>query len=75
MPGAAPGIATAMTERHPDTDRRDDPAGTSSPGPDNLTAKPATPGTDDAHRATAAPGVYEADEDEQQRGKAVTPGN
>jgi hypothetical protein len=63
-----------MTER-PDTDERDEPAGTPSPGPDNLTAKPATPGADDAHQASAVPGAYEADEDAQERGKAVKPGN
>jgi hypothetical protein len=63
-----------MTER-PDTDERDEPAGTPSPGPDNLTAKPATPGADDAHQASAVPGAYEADEGAQERGKAVKPGN
>jgi hypothetical protein len=64
-----------MTEQRPDTDDRADPAGTPSPGPDNLTAKPASPGTDDAGEATAVPGAYEADDAEQQRGKAVKPGN
>ena len=64
-----------MTEQRPDTDDRADPAGTPSPGPDNLTAKPRTPGTDDAGAATAVPGAYEADDAEQQRGKAVKPGN
>ena len=64
-----------MTEQRPDTDDRADPAGTPSPGPDNLTAKPETPGTDDGGRATAVPGAYEADDAEQQRGKAVKPGN
>ena len=64
-----------MTEQRPDTDERDEPAGTPSPGPDNLTSKPATPGTDDAGQATAVPGAYEADAGEQERGKAVKPGN
>jgi hypothetical protein len=63
-----------MTEERPDTDERAEPSGTPSPGPDNLTAKPATPGDDDARRPTAAPGTYEADAAEQQRGKAVKPG-
>jgi hypothetical protein len=64
-----------MTEERPDTDERGEPAGTSSPGPDDLTAKPATPGDDDAGRPTAVPGAYEADDDERERGKAVKPGN
>jgi hypothetical protein len=64
-----------MSEQRPDTDERDEPGGTSSPGPDNLTAKPATPGGDDAHEASAVPGAYQADEAEQERGKAVKPGN
>jgi hypothetical protein len=64
-----------MTEQRPDTDDRADPAGTPSPGPDNLTAKPASPGTDDGGRATAVPGAYEADDAEQRRGKAVKTGN
>ncbi len=63
-----------MTEQRPDTDERDEPAGTPSPGPDNLIAKPAAPGTDD-DGPTAVPGAYEADDAEQQRGKAVKPGN
>ena len=45
----------------PDTDERDEPGGTSSPGPHDLIAKPVTPG-DDAGAATAAPGTYRADE-------------
>jgi hypothetical protein len=63
-----------MTEERPDTDERDEPAGTPSPGPDNLIAKPATPGTDD-DGPTAVPGAYEAGDAEQERGKAVKPGN
>ncbi|HLM04582.1 MAG TPA: hypothetical protein VK402_05270 [Blastococcus sp.] len=64
-----------MTEQRPDTDERDDPGGTPSPGPDDLTATPATPGTDDGGRPSAVPGAYAADADEQERGKAVKPGN
>jgi hypothetical protein len=64
-----------MTERGPDTDERDEPAGTPTPGPGNLTDKPATPGTDDARRPTAIPGAYAADDDDQERGRAVKPGN
>lgn len=64
-----------MTEHRPDTDERDEPAGTTSPGPANLIDKPATPGTDDGERATAVPGAYDADDAEQQRGRAVKPGN
>jgi hypothetical protein len=63
-----------MTEERPDTDERDEPAGTPSPGPHDLTARPATPGTDDG-AAKAVPGAYEADDAEQVRGKAVKPGN
>jgi hypothetical protein len=64
-----------VSEQRPDTDERDEPAGTPSPGPGNLTAKPATPGTDDAGTASAVPGAYEADEAARERGKAVKPGN
>jgi hypothetical protein len=64
-----------MDEHRPDTDERNEPAGTASPGPDDLTAKPATPGTGDEGRPTAVPGAYEADDAEQERGKAVKPGN
>ena len=63
-----------MTEQRPDTDDRDEPGGTPSPGPGSLTAKPAAPGTD-AQGPSAAPGTYQADEDDQERGKAVKPGN
>jgi hypothetical protein len=63
-----------MTEGRPDTDERGEPAGTPSPGPDDLTATPATPGTDDDGPA-AVPGAYAADDAEQERGKAVKPGN
>jgi hypothetical protein len=64
-----------MTEQRPDTDERDEPGGTPSPGPDSLTGKPVTPGTDDAHRPSAVPGAYDADEADRERGKAVKPGN
>jgi len=63
-----------MTEQRPDTDERNEPGGTPSPGQDNLIAK-ATPPGDDAGAPTAAPGTYEADEAEQARGRAVKPGN
>jgi hypothetical protein len=64
-----------MTEQRPDTDERDDPGGTPSPGTDNLTAKPTAPGSEETTQPTAVPGAYEADDDDQQRGRAVTPGN
>jgi hypothetical protein len=57
------------------TDERPDPAGTPTPGPDHLTAKPTTPGSDDSGTPTAVPGAYEADEEERARGRAVKPGN
>jgi hypothetical protein len=63
-----------MTDERPDTDRTD-PAGTPSPGPDNLIDKPATPGGDDPSAPTAVSGAYESDEADQERGKAVKPGN
>ncbi|RBY87623.1 hypothetical protein [Blastococcus sp. TF02A-30] len=64
-----------MTESRPDTDEHREPGGTPSPGPGNLTDRPLTPGTDDDGSATAVPGAYQADEAEQERGKAVKPGN
>ncbi|HZB21902.1 MAG TPA: hypothetical protein VE463_18840 [Blastococcus sp.] len=63
-----------MAEEHPDTDERGEPAGTPSTGPDDLTATPVAPGEDDGG-PTAVPGAYEADDAEQERGKAVKPGN
>jgi hypothetical protein len=63
-----------MTEQHPDTGERAEPAGTPSPGPHDLTDRPTTPGGDDG-RPTAIPGAYEADDAERERGKAVKPGN
>ena len=62
-----------MSERRPDTDERDEPSGTPSPGPDHLTDRALTPGDDGAPRAV--PGAYEADEEEQERGRAMKPGN
>ena len=63
-----------MTDERPDTDECDEPAGTPSPGPHDLTSRPATPGTADDGPA-AVPGAYEADDAERERGKAVKPGN
>ena len=64
-----------MTEQRPDTDERSEPAGTPSTGSGNLTARPVTPGGDDAGEAKAVPGVYEASEADQARGRAQKPGN
>jgi hypothetical protein len=75
FPDGVAGSGPRMTEQRPDTDERHEPGGTPSPGPDNLTAKPATPGTEEAGKATAVPGAYEADDAEQERGRAVKPGN
>ena len=54
---------------------RPDPGGTVSPGPDHLTATATTPGNPDASTPQAAPGAYEADEEEKRRGRARKPGN
>ncbi|WP_104523887.1 hypothetical protein [Blastococcus atacamensis] len=62
-----------MSDQRPDTGERNEPGGTPSPGPDNLTERPLSPGDDGF--AKAVPGAYEADEAEQERGKAVKPGN
>jgi hypothetical protein len=62
-----------MTEQRRDTTEQDEPGGTPSPSPDNLTDRPLSPGDDGS--AKAVPGAYEADESEQERGKAVKPGN
>jgi hypothetical protein len=62
-----------MTEQRPDTDERTDPAGTPSPGPGNLTSRPAVPGDDDAGTAKAVPGAY-ADDAERRPGGEVEPG-
>jgi hypothetical protein len=64
-----------MTAERPDTDERHEPAGTPSPGPTDLTGRPATPGSADTGTPTAVPGAYEADDAERERGKAVKPGN
>ncbi|MGY1826058.1 MULTISPECIES: hypothetical protein [unclassified Blastococcus] len=64
-----------MTEARPDTDEQHEPGGTPSPGRQDLTGRPLTPGTGDDGGAQAIPGAYEADEAEQERGKAVKPGN
>ncbi len=64
-----------MSDPRPDTDERNDPAGTPSLGLDNLTATPTAPGTDDARQPRAVPGAYEADDAERERGRAVKPGN
>jgi hypothetical protein len=58
----------------PDTDDRGEPGGTPSPGPDHLTDGPVVPGAR-GDEPKAAPGAYEADEEEQERGRAVKPGN
>lgn len=62
-----------MPEARPDTDDRREPGGTPAPGAGNLTDRPVGPGDDGAARAV--PGAYQADEAEQERGKAVKPGN
>ena len=62
-----------MTEQRPDTDEHDEPGGTPSPGAADLTDRPLSPGDDGA--AKAIPGAYQADEADQERGKAVKPGN
>jgi hypothetical protein len=64
-----------MTEQRPDTDERDEPGGTPSPGRGNLTARPAIPGDDDGGAPKAVPGADAADEDEQARGREDRPGN
>jgi hypothetical protein len=64
-----------MTESRPDTDDRAEPGGTPAPGSADLTDRPAQPGTGDSGRPAAVPGVYDADEAERERGKAVKPGN
>ena len=63
-----------MSEQRPDTDERSEPAGTPSTGQGDLTARPVIPG-DDAGEAKAVPGAYEADEQDQARGRERKPGN
>ncbi len=62
-----------MSEQRPDTDEKNEPGGTPSPGQGDLTDRPLAPGDDG--RSKAVPGAYEADDAEQERGKAVKPGN
>jgi len=57
-----------MSEHH------HDPAGTRSDEPDNLTERATTPGEHEP-TAKAAPGTYQADEEDRERGKAMKPGN
>ena len=61
-----------MKDGRPDTDGRTEPGGTRSPEPDDLIDKP-TSGA--GNGGTVTPGVYDADEGERERGKAVKPGN
>lgn len=63
-----------MADPRPDTDEQFEPGGSPSHGQGNLIRKPLAPG-EDADSTASVPGAYEADEDEQQRGKAVKPGN
>ncbi len=63
-----------MTEQRPDTDDRREPGGTPTAGRGDLTDRPVTPG-DETGRPSAVPGAYESDEDDQERGRAVKPGN
>lgn len=60
-----------MSEQRPDTGDRSEPGGTPSTSQRSLTDRPATPAAGDGGPA-AVPGAYEA---EQERGKAVEPGN
>ena len=62
-----------MADPRPDTDEHADPGGTPARHQGDLVDKAVTPGADDG--PTAVPGAYEADEDDQQRGKDVKPGN
>ena len=64
-----------MSQERPDTDEKNEPAGTPSPGHGSLTAKPLIPGDEDARSASAVPGAYDADDVAQESGKAVKPGN
>ena len=64
-----------MTESRPDTDDRAETGGTPPPGSGDLTDRPAEPGSGEAGGPAAVPGAYEADEADQERGKAVKPGN
>lgn len=64
-----------MSEERPDTDERHEPGGTPTPGRGDLTARPEIPGEEDGASPQAVPGVYEADEDDQVRGRERKPGN
>lgn len=64
-----------MTEHRPDTDERSEPAGTPSTGPNDLTARPVTPGDQSSDEAEAVPGAYEADGQDQANGRAAEPGS
>ena len=57
-----------MSEHH------HDPSGTRADETDHLTNRATLPGESDPG-PTAAPGAYEADDDDKERGKAVKPGN
>ncbi len=62
-----------MADPRPDTDERAEPGGSPTHDQHDLIDKPVTPGADDG--PTAVPGAYEADDDDRERGRAVTPGN
>ena len=64
-----------MTEQRPDTDERNEPGGTPSPGQGDLAARPVVPGAGDDGTAKAVPGAYEADDEERARGREKKPGN
>ncbi len=64
-----------MTEHPVDTHERGEPAGTPSPGSGDLTSRPVTPGEDDAGGPKGVPGTYDADAEEQARGREWKPGN
>ena len=64
-----------MTEQRPDPDDRAEPGGTPSSGQRDLIDRPEQPGTEDPGRPTAVPGAYDADDADEERGKAVKPGN
>ncbi len=63
-----------MTEQRPGVDDSDEPGGTAAPR-GSLTEGATTPGEPDQSPPRAAPGTYEADEDDQRRGRGVKPGN
>ena len=57
------------------TEERQDPGGTPPPGPEHLTATATTPGENDQSTPRVAPGTYQADEQDRERGRAVKSGN